>query len=152
LSDADAARAAAAGVDGLAHTPVAPLSEATVAAWSGGFVISTLGAFGGSAATIDNLRRLRGAGAAVLYGTDFGNTTVAGIDARELTLLGQAGLDGRAIADALGPTPAQIWGLADAGAIRVGAPASFLLLAADPSVDPSVWARPDAVWFAGEAR
>ena len=62
LTDAAAARAAGAGADVLAHTPTETLSDATVAAWSGGAVISTLVAFGGSDTTVDNLRRLRAAG------------------------------------------------------------------------------------------
>lgn len=149
LGDAEAARAAAAGVDGLAHTPVEALSDATVNAWAHGFVISTLGAFGGDA--VANLRRLRAAGATVLYGTDFGNTRAAGIDARELALLAEAGLDGAAIADALGPAPARVWAI-EAGEVRVGAPADFVELTADPRVDPTVWASPAAVWLAGERR
>src|SRR6185312_8649165 len=70
LTEQSAARAAAAGVDILAHTPVEPLSDASVAAWRGRAVISTLAAFGGSDTAVDNLRRLRAAGATILYGTD----------------------------------------------------------------------------------
>jgi hypothetical protein len=101
LTDAEAAAAAAAGCDALAHTPVEPLTEATVAAWRGRAVISTLAAFGGGAAAIDNLRRLRAAGAVVLYGTDLGNRRVAGIDPVELDLLAAAGLDGAAVVEAM---------------------------------------------------
>ena len=48
LDDAAAAEAAEAGADILAHTPVAPLAPATVRAWSGRAVITTLAAFGAS--------------------------------------------------------------------------------------------------------
>ena len=53
-------------------------------------VVSTLAAFGGSPAAVDNLRRLHAAGATVLYGTDLGNTRDAGPSAEE-------------------PTPARYW-------------------------------------------
>src|SRR6185436_1172042 len=111
LSDDEAARAARAGVDVLAHTPVAALSKKTIALWSDRAVISTLRAFGGSKTALSNLRALRDAGATVLYGTDFGNTTTPGIDGNELELLTQAGLDGAAILDAGTSTPAAFWGL-----------------------------------------
>jgi imidazolonepropionase-like amidohydrolase len=149
LDDAGAARAAALGTDGLAHTPVAPLSEGTVQAWRGRFVISTLRAFGGSATAVDNLRRLRAAGATVLYGTDLGNTRDAAIDAEELRLLGAAGLDGAAILAAATSAPAKIWGWPDLGQISAGARASFLVLDADPLGDPLVLARPREVWMDG---
>jgi len=56
LTDRDVLRAAAAQVDILAHTPVTPLSEAAVRAFADRTVISTLAAFGGSPAAIENLR------------------------------------------------------------------------------------------------
>ncbi|MBV8760797.1 MAG: hypothetical protein JO257_26120 [Deltaproteobacteria bacterium] len=111
LTDASAARAAAAGADILAHTPVEHLADATVAAWRGRAVISTLAAFGGSDTTIDNLRRLRAAGVTVLYGTDLGNTRDAGPSADEIALLAQAGLDDAAITAAMTTTPIAYWGL-----------------------------------------
>ncbi|MEQ1503334.1 MAG: amidohydrolase family protein [Myxococcota bacterium] len=152
LTDAAASRAADLGIDGLAHTPTEPLTGATVAKWKAKFVIATLRAFGGAPATVDNLRRLRAAGATVLYGTDLGNTRDAGIDAEELRLLGEAGLDGAAILAAGTTTPARIWHLDDLGAIAVGRAASFLVLAADPTLDPSTLARPRAVWLDGRPR
>ncbi len=91
LSERDASEAARAGVDILAHTPVEPLSDQTVRAWSGRHVISTLAAFGESNDAVDNLRRLRAAGATVLYGTDLGNTQVIGISRDEIVLLEKAG-------------------------------------------------------------
>ena len=119
LSDASAARAAAGGVDILAHTPVEPLSDATVAAWHGRAVISTLAAFGGSSAAVDNLRRLRAAGVTILYGTDLGNTRDAGASADEMRLLRAAGLDDAAITAAMTTTPAELWGLHLDAKIRV---------------------------------
>jgi len=149
LSDAEARRAAEAGVDGLAHTPTAALSDATVAAWAGRFVVSTLAAFGGGDTAVDNLRRLRGAGAEVLYGTDHGNLSASGIVAAELRLLGAAGLDGAAILRAGTDAPAAVWGFAGRGALGPGARADFLLLDGDPWVDPAVLASPAAVWLGG---
>ncbi len=148
LTDADAATAAAAGCDVLAHTPVEPLAEATVAAWAGRTVISTLAAFGGSDAAVDNLRRLRAAGATVLYGTDLGNLRDDGPSRSEIALLGAAGLDGAAIVEAMTTTPARVWRL-PVGALAVGQPASLLVVDADPTIDPSTLTRPRAVWMDG---
>jgi hypothetical protein len=120
LSDADALAAAAAGCDVLAHTPVEPLGVATINAWRGRAVISTLAAFGGSDAAVDNLRTLREAGATVLYGTDLGNRRVAGVDDEELRLLGKAGLDDDAIRAAMTTAPAAFWKI-DLVAARVSA-------------------------------
>jgi imidazolonepropionase-like amidohydrolase len=150
MTDAEVLRAAAAGVDGLAHTPTAPLGDAAVAAWSGRFVISTLAAFGGGANAVDNLRRLRGAGAQVLYGTDHGNLSAAGIVSAELDLLGAAGLDGAAILEAGTAAPAAVWGFPGRGALRPGGPADFLLLEGDPWEDPARLAAPREVWLAGQ--
>lgn len=150
LTDADAGRAAIAGVDILAHTPTERLSEATVLAWSSRAVISTLDAFGGTGDTIDNLRRLREAGATVLYGTDLGNTGIPAIDRNELASLAAAGLDGAAILAAGTTTPAATWGLDGLGAIDVGARASFLVLESDPQIDPQTLASPVAVYIDGQ--
>lgn len=128
LRDAEAALAAQAGCDLLAHTPVEPLSPATVEAWRGRAVISTLAAFGGSAAAVENLRQLRAAGALVLYGTDLGNLRDAGPSAEEIELLRKAGLDDAAIAEAMTVAPARYWKIG-AGAGEGG---PMLLLAGDP--------------------
>lgn len=112
LSDRAAARAAAAGVDVLAHTPVEPLAPSTIEAWRGRAVISTLAAFGGAPAAVGNLRALRAAGVTVLYGTDLGNHRVAGPSPDELALLRQAGLDDAAIFDAMTTAPTAYWKLA----------------------------------------
>jgi imidazolonepropionase-like amidohydrolase len=141
LSDDEAARAARAGIDVLAHTPTAPLSKKTTALWSDRAVISTLRAFGGSQTAVANLRALRAAGATVLYGTDFGNTRTPGIDGAELELLSEAGLDGAAILAAGTSTPATFWGLEGFGRIELGAEAHILVLDADPTVDPTTLSR-----------
>lgn len=150
LDDGAARRAAAAGVDVLAHTPVRPLSEQTIRAWSGRAVISTLAAFGGSDATIDNLRRLRAAGAQVLYGTDLGNTNHPGVDPNEIRLLMTAGLDGAALLEA-NEAAARRWDLDGLGSLEIGSQASLLVLDANPVVDPVALTRPvgvmiDGVW------
>lgn len=110
LSDASTRLAADAGADVLAHTPVEPLADATVAAWRGRAVISTLAAFGGRDTAIENLRRLRGAGVTVLYGTDLGNLRVDGPSVEEIALLHRAGLDDAAVNDAMSATPIAYWG------------------------------------------
>jgi imidazolonepropionase-like amidohydrolase len=141
LSDRDAARAGRAGVDVLAHTPVEPLAAATIATWRGPgrAVVSTLAAFGGSDAAIDNLARLHAAGLVVLYGTDLGNSTVAGVDVAELALLRAAGLSPDEVVASITSAPAAYWGLADLG---------FVLLADDPLERPETLARPTRVFAA----
>lgn len=150
LSDDQARRAAAAGVDVLAHTPTEPLTAKTVQAWSGRAVISTLRAFGGSAATLANLKALKAAGATVLYGTDFGNTSTPGVDGGELMLLQAAGLTPGEILAAGTSGPASRWaGLGSLGAVEVGKDASVMLLAEDPQVDPRTLASPSLVVIRG---
>jgi imidazolonepropionase-like amidohydrolase len=150
LLDRQAKIAADEGVDVLAHAPVEPLREATVAAWSGRAVISTLDAFGGSREAVENLRRLRAAGATVLYGTDLGNTRSPGIDAEELGLLVEAGFDGRAIVAAMTLVPRDYWGMSGGpGSLTVGGPASFIIVPRDPLVEPMALAEPTAVYVAG---
>lgn len=149
LSDAQALAAAQAAADLLAHTPIEPLGEETLAAWSGRAVSSTLHAFGGEAAR-QNLVALKAAGATVLYGTDFGNTQTAGIDGEELAQLAQAGLSGEEILAAGTSAPALYWGLTDLGRVDEGFAASLLLLDADPHQDPQALARPVTVWINGQ--
>ncbi len=150
LGDEEAATAAAAGVDALAHTPTSPLSEATLAAWTGRAVVSTLDAFGGSSTAVNNLRSLRASGATVLYGTDFGNSRDSGIASAEVLLLVEAGLSGEDIISAGTSAPADYWGFPTLGRIEVGRDASFLVLERDPRVDPLVLAEPAQVWIRGE--
>ena len=152
LSDDEAARAAAAGVDVLAHTPTGTLSASTVQAWSGKTVVTTLVAFGASATTRGNLAALRAAGARVLYGTDFGNAQEAGINAQEIAAMRDSGMDGQAILDAGTVNPARFWGFSDIGMLEAGNAASFLVLDGDPLVDPAILAHPDAVYLRGARR
>ena len=152
LQDDAAKRAAMAGVDVLAHTPVEALTADTLAAWTradGRAVISTLAAFGGAPTSVDNLRRLRERGATVLYGTDLGNTRVAGISAEEIALLTSAGLDGAAVLESGTRAPARCWGLDDLGEIATGKAGCILVLDRDPLANPSVLATPSQVWING---
>ena len=150
LNDIDVLRAAAAGVDVLAHTPTEPLSSQTVKAWSGRAVISTLAAFPDLAEPAENIRRLRAGGATVLYGTDMGYTTFTGINPKEIELLGKAGLDGKAILAAGTTIPAQFWGFGDGvGTLAAGHTASLLILDADPERNPLTLSRPLGVYLDG---
>jgi imidazolonepropionase-like amidohydrolase len=149
LGSDDALLAAAIGADVLAHTPTQTLSDEAVAAWSGKAVISTLRAFGGSSVAVENLRRLREAGAVVLYGTDFGNTRTTGIDRVELELLAQAGLDLPAIVAAGTTSPAAWWRLDGFGGLEVGDGANLIILES-PSVE--ALASPDVVVLGGTVR
>ena len=148
LSDRAARLAADAGADLLAHTPVEPLAPATIAAWRGRAVVSTLAAFGGSPSAVANLRALRAAGATVLYGTDLGNLRDARPSPAELELLRAAGLDDAAITDAMTTAPARYWNL-PLGALAPGAEASLLALDRDPRIDATALLSPRAVWLRG---
>ncbi len=152
LGDAEAAIAAGVGVDALAHTPVETLDSRTVEAWTNGAIITTLNAFGGRSSTLDNLRRLHQAGATLLYGTDFGNTTTPGIDLQEILYLQDAGLSGAEILAAGTSTPATYWGLSELGSLEVGKAASLLVLSADPTQKPEVLATPLVVIIDGKPR
>lgn len=135
LGDAEALLAAQAGCDLLAHTPLEPLSAATVEAWRGRAVISTLAAFGGRDAAVENLRRLRGAGVTILYGTDLGNQRDAGPSDEELALLRKAGLDDAALVEAMTTAPARYWNLGGVLSLDEAHPAALLVLAGDPRRD-----------------
>ncbi len=154
MGDDAALRAAAAGFDVLAHTPVGPMSDEAVAAWSQPTraVISTLTAFGASDDAIDNLRRLHDADARILYGTDLGNRRVAGVDAEELQLLRKAGLSPAELLASCTTLPAEVWGLVGVGRIVPGTPAHLLVLPGDPLEDPTVLARPRSVYVHGQRR
>ena len=129
LGAGDVRRAAAAGVQVLAHVPLEPLTAEQATAWQGRHVISTLVAFGGSATALANLRRLVSAGAIPLYGTDLGNWRQSGVSAEEISLLQQAGLDAAQVLQAATQAPAALWGFDGLGRIAAGRSASFLLLA-----------------------
>jgi len=145
MSELEVRLAADSGVDVLAHTPLGQVSDETVAAWGRDqrAVISTLAAFGGKPLAVENLRRLRAAGATVLYGTDLGNSRVAAVDPEELRLLAAAGLDGAAVVAAMTTVPAAYWGI-DLAAD------TYVRLARDPAVDPAGYAAPLEVWIAGK--
>ena len=114
-----------AGVDTLAHTPFTELVDDALIARAvaiGQRWISTLFVTGYGAVTpdleraLDNLRRFRGAGGRVLYGTDLGNgDQPLGVNPDELALLAVAGLDAAALLDAITdpwPRPARAEGVA----------------------------------------
>jgi imidazolonepropionase-like amidohydrolase len=152
LSDEQARRASMLGCDVLAHTPTEPLSDETIALLVDRTIVSTLAAFGGGEAAVDNLSRLHQAGARIVYGTDLGNTRDARIDPEEIELLTRAGLDGNAILAAGASTPAQWWAMDGLGAIDVDKEASLLVLDADPRQSPAVLCRPRAVLLRGRWR
>jgi len=125
LSNASALAGAKAGCDILAHTPLETLSDETIAAWTGRAVISTLAAFGGTPIAVENLKRLRGSGAMVLYGTDLGNLKDTGPSHEEVELLEHAGLSDADIVAAMTTAPIAFWGLTID-------PGSYLVLDGDP--------------------
>lgn len=149
LQDNGARRAAELGADVLAHVPVQALSDTTVALWSGRAVVATVDAFGGTDTAIDNLRRLREAGAQILYGTDLGNSRTPGIDPGEISLMRESGMTGAEILSSATSDPAAFWGFSDLGLIAVDKRASLLVLEDDPRLDPETLARPLAVWIDG---
>lgn len=148
LDDATARRAADAGADLLAHTPVSPLSESTVKAWSDRAVITTLGAFGRREAALKNLAALHEAGATLLYGTDLGNARVRGVDRYELELMRDIGLPEKVIYAAATTSPASYWGFDFA--LKAGAPASFLVLDGNPTLRSTALVAPEQVWRQGK--
>lgn len=152
LSDAQAGLAARVGCDVLAHTPLEPLAEATLAAWAGRAVVSTLEAFGASPPAIANLAALRAHGVTVMYGTDFGNTIPVGVHNAEVFAMLRAGLDITAIVDSGTRVPAAYWGLTDMGEIAVGKRASFFITADQPGERPDTLSVPIRVVIDGVER
>lgn len=150
LTDTAVQEAAAANIDILAHTPTSLLSEASLQAWAGKAVVSTLAAFGGSPSAQANLLALTQQGARLLYGTDFGNTRNLGIDPNEISLLQSAGFSAEAILAAGTTSPASYWGFTDLGSIAPQKEASLLILETDPRLHPETLATPVAVILAGK--
>lgn len=108
-----AARAAAAGVDVLAHAPFSERLDDTALAHMAGTIawISTLDIHGWGEPTaafeiaVDNVRRFASLGGEIRYGTDLGNGQLTvGVNEREVTALALAGLGVDAlIASIVGP-------------------------------------------------
>jgi hypothetical protein len=110
-----AARAIRAGADVLVHVPwTERLDDATLRASlaQGALWISTLAIHEGAdlATALDNARRYVALGGRVAYGTDLGNGDLpVDLNAREVELLGEVGLRGAALLDAvLGSAPGGI--------------------------------------------
>jgi imidazolonepropionase-like amidohydrolase len=108
------ARAVAAGVDRLAHTPWSErLDDALIAAAAATQTwVSTLDIHGWGDPTpeqgmaLGNLRRFHAAGGVVVYGTDLGNGPLPeGLNLRELHLLADAGLGVADLVRALSSAP-----------------------------------------------
>ena len=150
LTLVDATRAVASGVDILGHTPVEALPAEVTEQWGERTVVSTLAAFGGSQAASDNLRALRAAGALVLYGTDLGNTRIAGIQADEVAALVNTGFTGADIVRSATSDAASFWGFTELGSLDPEKRASFLVLDEDPNANPQTLAAPHAVVFDGK--
>jgi imidazolonepropionase-like amidohydrolase len=138
------------GADVLAHAPSGALPGDLVREIGARRlrVISTLHAYGGEG--VENLRRLREAGAIVAYGTDLGNEgTSPCIDAEELSLLSAAGLSFQAILSAVHEA-ARLAGVP--GTITPGARGDLMLVPEEARVQPALLARPTSVWIAGALR
>ncbi|MEU4745203.1 amidohydrolase family protein [Actinosynnema sp. NPDC023658] len=101
----------------------------------------------------DNVRRLAGAGVALLAGTDAPNPgTVFGASLhRELELLVRSGLSpARALAAATSE-PARVFGLPDRGRVAPGRRADLLLVSGDPLADITATRDVERIWRAGTA-
>eukprot|EP01125_Pyxidicula_operculata_P008166 TRINITY_DN2760_c0_g1_i2.p1 TRINITY_DN2760_c0_g1~~TRINITY_DN2760_c0_g1_i2.p1 ORF type:complete len:260 (-),score=42.73 TRINITY_DN2760_c0_g1_i2:38-817(-) len=133
------------GADVLAHTPIG-LSEKTFALWSKRAVISTLSAFGGTETITNFLKRYN---VTVLYGTDFGNSRIAGISRSELEYLQFTGMSNLEIINSATLVPSKYWNMTDYGTLAVGKKASFLVLPRDPLKDLFVLTTPEAVFING---
>lgn len=108
-----AQRALGAGAEVLAHAPWAePLPDKLLRAAAGRTTwISTLAIHEGEALEIalDNVGRFSAAGGAVAYGTDMGNGSMpVGVNPREIELLGEAGLTGKALLRAVVGAPDRV--------------------------------------------
>lgn len=151
MGNEEAKRAALAGADILAHTPTQLLADTTVELWAGRAVVSTVRAFGGSAAAIDNLSRLHKAGATVLYGTDFGNSSVLGVDPLELAAMVTAGMTPAQVIAAGTSVPANFWEPFNnfLGGLTPGMDASLIVSFEDPLVNLATLGSPARVYVRG---
>lgn len=99
------ARAIDARADVLVHAPwTEPVPEEVLRRGRGMTWISTLAIHGEAAreVALDNVRRFRALGGRVVYGTDMGNgPTPVGVNTEEILLLGEAGLTGDELIDAV---------------------------------------------------
>lgn len=136
-----AGRAIRAGADVLVHVPwTERLDDATLRESAARDVlwISTLAIHEGADldAALDNARRYRAVGGRVAHGTDLGNGDLpVGLNAREIQLLGEVGLRGDALLDA-------VLGSAPGGIAHALASADPLPDAADAPADELVaWLR-----------
>jgi imidazolonepropionase-like amidohydrolase len=98
-------------------------------------VITTFEAFGVSSGALDNVKRLKAEGCAVMYGSDLGNGVSSGILMGELEDMRSVGMTPVEIIEAATKTPAEYFGLNGLGEIAVGKSASFLLVEGDPYQD-----------------
>lgn len=147
LSVDDVEVAATCGVDALAHTPIEPLTDDLVRRCSHMTVISTVKAFGGATATVQNLRQLAAAGCRVVYGTDLGNEGIRpGVDAEELAIL-ESVLGSRDAALKAATTDAAAFAGFPPARIEVGAPAKLIHVA---SLDYADIAKPLRVLIDGK--
>lgn len=149
-------RAVEAGVDELAHTPTERLSPALVdrIAAAGLSVTSTLQTFFAAGTGRDaaaNAADLVAAGVRLRYGTDLGNSgTRPGVDPRELDRLAATGLGRLGALRAATEWSATAPGMRlRTGMLRVGEPATLVLLPSSPLVEPGVWRTPGAVFTDG---
>ena len=130
-------RALGAGVDELAHTPwTHRLSDDVIAAAAQRMrIVSTLDicSFGRDTPQVrialDNLRRFHTAGGTVIYGTDLGNGDIPpGINAREVMLLADAGLEYEEVLECMIRAP-----------LEPGAPADVIVTSRNPLDDLSAF-------------
>jgi len=145
--------ALAAQVAVLAHAPLEPLPASLVSAAGAArlAVLSTLHAYGATAAARDNLARLAAAGCRPIYGTDLGNEgTAPGISAPELRALQECGFSSAQILDICTREAADFFGDPSLGRLQPGAQANLLVLEEDPLRDPTALCRPAQRLLAGE--
>jgi imidazolonepropionase-like amidohydrolase len=155
---AEAAKALTAGVDELAHWPFDPagLPDPLVDALAEAVVAVPTLHIDPSPARRAGVRRFLARGGRVLYGTDLGNQgPPPGVDAEELRLLAEAGLEpAQALAAATSRAAAHL-GLGDTGRVEPGARADLLLVDGDPLTDLAALERVRLVtrdgWVAGNS-